>query len=115
MIKGRFLTLLAVAAVTFTICVALGARTSRGDASPEQLADLTRSRTVYSEVYSIDRKYRSMMGPSSGQDVRLLDVEPPELVWITGYEAEMVGPDGESPMAAEFMCHSNLDIDVEAH
>ena len=54
---------------------------------PEELAAETQTRTVLSEVYTIDRKYRSMMGPSSGQEVRLLDVEPPELVWITGYEA----------------------------
>ena len=27
----------------------------------------------------------------------------------------MVGADGASPMAQEFMCHSNLDIDAAAH
>ena len=27
----------------------------------------------------------------------------------------MVGPDGETPMSQEFMCHSNLDFDVTEH
>ncbi len=115
MINGRLLSLLAALAVPAVAWLALGAGSSRGEASSEQLAAASRTHTVWSDVYSIDRKYRSMMGPSSGQDVRLLDVEPPELLWITGYQAEMVGADGESPMAPEFMCHSNLDIDVEAH
>lgn len=115
MTKGPVLSLLAVVAVSVAGSYALGARSSRVEVDSERLAAATQTRTVWSDVYSIDRKYRSMMGPSSGQDVRLLDVEPPELLWITGYRADMVGPDGESPMAPEFMCHSNLDIDVEAH
>ncbi len=113
--QGRLLSLLGIAAVAVAIGVAVGARSSRDEANPEQLAAVAMTKTVRSDVYSIDRKYRSMMGPSSGQDVRLLDVEPAELLWITGYQADMVGADGESPMAPEFMCHSNLDIDVEAH
>ena len=68
-----------------------------------------------SEVYTVDRKYRSMMGPASTQSVRLLEADPPELLWITGYEAVMVGPDGESSREQAFMCHSNLDIDTHAH
>ncbi len=115
MIQGRLLTLLTAAAIVAVTFVALDARSTKGEASVEHLATATRTMTVLSDVYSIERKYRSMMGPSSGQDVRLLDVEPAELLWITGYEAEMVGPDGETPRAPEFMCHSNLDIDVEAH
>ena len=71
--------------------------------------------TVLSEVYTVDRKYRSMMGPYSEQDIVLGDAENPELLWITGYRAVMVGPEGEQPMAQDFMCHSNLDIDVDAH
>ncbi|MEM7583370.1 MAG: hypothetical protein AAF560_08330, partial [Acidobacteriota bacterium] len=72
-------------------------------------------RTVLSEVYTIDRKYRSMMGPSSTQDIELLEGEPPQLVWITGYEAVMVQPDGETPMDQGLMCHSNLDVDALHH
>jgi hypothetical protein len=56
-----------------------------------------------------------MMGPWSGQALQLGDAEADELVWITGYRAVMKGEDGETSMSQEFMCHSNLDIDVQAH
>ena len=65
---------------------------------------------ILSPTYTVDRVYKSMQGPQSTQTVRLSDAEPPELLWITGYEAVMVGPDGASPMPQEFMCHSNLDF-----
>jgi len=74
-----------------------------------------REKTMLSETYTVDQKYRSMMGPWSSQPVLLHPSEPPELVWITGYEAVMVGPDGETQKPQDFMCHSNLDIDVAEH
>lgn len=73
-----------------------------------------RSKTVLSTVYTVDQKYKSMKGPASQQDVVLGDGTP-ELLWITGYKAVMVAADGESPMAQEFMCHSNLDVNVATH
>ena len=54
-------------------------------------------------------------GPQSRQDIVLGNPEEPELLWITGYQAVMVGADGETPMAQEFMCHSNLDINPGEH
>lgn len=74
-----------------------------------------RTHQVLSRVYHVDKKYKSMMGPSSTDRFQLGDPKKDELVWITGYEAVMVGADGETPMAQEFMCHSNLDIDPMAH
>lgn len=71
--------------------------------------------TVLSQVYEVDRIYRSMTGPWSLQPVLLGDPKQDELLWITGYRAVMVGPDGDSEMPQQFMCHSNLDIDVAAH
>ena len=116
MIKNRLFSLLAVATLSgATVFLAAGSDTSQWKAKAGEIAAVTRTRSVLSEVYTIDQKYRSMMGPSSSQGVRLLDVEPPELLWITGYEAVMVGPDGHKPRAQEFMCHSNLDIDLEPH
>lgn len=125
--------LLAVAGV-----MALGGRSAGGDAAAE-IAAAQRTETVLSPVYTIDQKYRSMMGPYSEQQI-LLDGVPepgseqfaaeppapaadgpaagdaePELLWITGYRAVMVGADGSEPMAQEFMCHSNLDLDLAAH
>ncbi len=115
MIHRRLLSLIVGAAILGGVVLAAGSRPSRGPEEAGEPAAATHTRTVLSDVHSIDRKYRSMMGPSSSQEVRLLEVEPAELLWITGYEAVMVGPDGEAPRAQEFMCHSNLDIDVEGH
>ncbi len=78
--------------------------------------DAVEHRVVLSQPYTVDRKYRSMTGPSSREDLHLRsEDEGPELIWITGYEAEMVDGDGESPQRQEFMCHSNLDLDPTAH
>ncbi len=83
------------------------------DATAEPRAE---QRTVLSEVYTVDRIYRSMSGPSSQQEVYLLPAgSPSELLWITGYEATMVSADGSTAKPQEFMCHSNLDINVGVH
>lgn len=64
-----------------------------------------------SETYTVDKLYRSMMGPSSKKLVTLLPKEEPrELLWVTGFDAVMVGADGETPMPQEFMCHSNFSV-----
>jgi hypothetical protein len=76
-----------------------------------------RSITFLSPVYTVDRLYRSMMGPQATRGVLLHASagETPELLWIVGYSAVVVGADGESPRSQEFMCHSNLDIDMPRH
>ncbi len=65
---------------------------------------------VVSPVYTVERLYKSMEGPQSAQPIALLDSPVPELLWITGYRAVMVGADGTTPTLQEFMCHSNLDF-----
>lgn len=91
------------------------ADSSAGTAIPAEAVD-ARTKTVLSEVYNVDRKYRSMMGPFGQQQVHLgEDGAEPELVWITGYEAVMVAADGTRPMPQDFMCHSNLDVDLDVH
>jgi len=73
------------------------------------------TREVLSQVYEIDRIYKSMQGPSSTIGLVLDSISSPELVWVTGYRAEVVGPDGVTPLPAELMCHSNLGFDAERH
>jgi len=68
-----------------------------------------------SNVYTIDRKYRSMEGPSSVQTVYLGDRSHPELLWITGIRTEMVTEDGTTPQLPELMCHVNVDLDANRH
>lgn len=62
------------------------------------------------EVFTIDRVYKSMTGPMGTHRFELDQTAEGELVWITGFEAVMVAPDGETEMSREFMCHSNLSI-----
>lgn len=85
---------------------------------PQAQADqslVSERKTILSPVYEVDRKYRSMTGPFSTEELRLGSVDTPELVWITGFEAVMVDAEGETPMPQDFMCHSNLDVDLAAH
>lgn len=112
--------LLAVLAVVVPLVAWLSvARGARGPARAEDPP--VRSTTVLSETYTVDQKYRSMTGPYSQQPLRLAtgtaveDEGVPELLWIVGYRAVMVAADGVTPQKPEFMCHSNLDIDVSAH
>ena len=70
---------------------------------------------IYSDTYTIDRKYKSMEGPSSRRTVALVQSEHPELLWITGYRAIVVEEDKVTPTLQDFMCHSNLDIDMARH
>jgi hypothetical protein len=70
--------------------------------------------TAYTRNFEVDRIYRSMRGPMDMQTFELLEGEP-ELLWITGYRARMVSPDTRSARSDEFMCHSNLDYDLDRH
>ncbi len=82
---------------------------------PVDEAEVTRSLEVLSPVYTLDRPFRSMKGPSSVQPVSFPQSEEVELLWVTGFRSTMVGPDGETPQLQEFMCHSNLDFDQVSH
>lgn len=80
-----------------------------------EVAAVTRTSDIYSEVFTIDRKYRSMMGPTAIVQGAISDADPPELLWVTGYRAIMVEAEGDEPMPQDFMCHANLNLDIEAH
>jgi len=97
------------AVAIFAMILALCGAPGRAEAVP------VKARKVLSKVYHVDKKYRSMMGPQSTNELHLGDPKADELVWVVGYEAVMVGKDGERRMPQEFMCHSNLDLDPMAH
>ena len=71
----------------------------------------THSVSFDSKSYTIDRIYRSMKGPMGVQSIHLHESEQPELLWITGYRAEIADPKTGGPRSEEFMCHSNLNFD----
>lgn len=73
------------------------------------------SKVFLSPTYTIDRIYKSMAGPSNGQEIKLLEAQPPELLWVREFQTEIVGENGVTPMPKEFMCHINLDIDILRH
>ncbi len=79
------------------------------------LAVTPQSYEFLSPVYKVDRLYKSMTGPQSSTAFSILEKDTPELLWITGYRSVMVGADGITPMPQEFMCHSNLDLDIQEH
>ena len=73
------------------------------------------ARQALSPPLHLDGKYASMEGPSAETSFTL-QPGPREILWITAYRTEVVGPDGESdPRLAEFMCHNNMDFDAPAH
>src|SRR5439155_3509950 len=66
------------------------------------------SKDLLTETYTIDRIYTSMTGPMGTLRFQIEPGGRPELLWVTGFEAVMTAPDGETEMSREFMCHSNL-------
>lgn len=74
-----------------------------------------REKTVLSDVYKIDAKYSSMLGPWGQDEVYLWDAPEPELLWIVGYETTVIDAGTSAAMSQEFMCHANLDFDVQRY
>src|SRR5688500_16286632 len=72
------------------------------------IAPKVHERVILSPVYEVDRIYKSMTGPQSTEELRLEDLKQPELLWIVGFEATMVDPEGTKDMSQDFMCHTNL-------
>lgn len=96
---------LAPASISFALALSLAAVSAAAPAPPEP-----HRKTILSPEYRIDQKYRSMLGPFAQQEVYLVDSGEPELLWITGYETEVVDAGEGSPVSQEFMCHANLDV-----
>jgi len=73
------------------------------------------SRVVYSDPFTIDTLYASMQGPYQVLHVQLGDSTSRELLWVVGYEAAIVDADTRAPKSSEYMCHSNMDLDMARH
>ncbi len=79
-------------------------------------APVEQSRQFISPVYTIDKIYHSMEGPSSVERIYLGDPNgTAELLWVTGIRTEMVDADGTSPQLPELMCHVNVDLEPNKH
>lgn len=96
--------------------LACGPLTEALSPPPAQAAAATRvyEAEILSKPYHIDRKYASMMGPY-GLDRTTLRDGAPELLWIVGYESEVIDSTSRGNVGQQYMCHANLDIDPNAY
>ena len=102
---------LAFAAAGLVLCVSAVATAADGVWTSLQLAtpyENEQVREILSDPFEIDRIYKSMLGPFTTRTVGLTESEEVELLWITGYEMDVVGEDGTTPESMEFECHTNL-------
>ena len=77
---------------------------------------LTYTATWYSQVYNVDGIYKSMQGPTSAQRIRLAKLPSQELLWIVGYQTEIVDAGKTQTLTPDFMCHNNLNLaDLDDH
>ena len=99
-----------VARLSAMICIAMAiACENRPPESPIE------SKVVYSDAFTIDTTWASMQGPYRVMQVALTDSTTHDLVWVVGYEAAIVDADTRAPKSSEFMCHSNVDLDMARH
>ena len=70
--------------------------------------------TLVSDTLRIDTTYHSMEGPYHQVSFTIGAADRPEIVWVTGMSADVVGPD-LTPLPVEFFCHANLDYDPVVH
>lgn len=73
------------------------------------------TKVVYSDAFTIDTTWASMQGPYHVIEVQLADSTSHELLWVVGYEAAIVDADTREQKSSEFMCHSNVDLDMARH
>jgi hypothetical protein len=104
-----------VLALAVCVCAAAAGGPPGLAGEPGPKAPAVRSARFLSKTYHVDRKYKSMLGPMSSEVVYLHEADPPELLWVTGYQSVVVGPDGATPASQEFMCHSNVDLNMAIH
>lgn len=69
---------------------------------------------ILSDTMRINQIYRSMEGPytlhtfSFGQG--LMNYFSPELIWLTGYQLDVIEANTQQKITDDFMCHNNLNI-----
>ena len=74
--------------------------------SDAEWTKLVRKKEIISGKYNIDDKYPSMRGPSGFDHAVLLETKQPELLWITGYTAEVVDAKKHERLSQELLSHA---------
>ena len=98
--------------VSAIITIAIAAATACQQAPSKPAIE---SKVVYSDAFTIDTMWSSMQGPYRVMKVELTDSTTHDLVWVVGYDAAIVDADTRAPKSSEFMCHSNVDLDMARH
>jgi len=76
--------------------------------SASAAASEVQTMNIRSASLSIDTIYRSMQGPYETQLVQFNEDE--ELLWLTGYKAQVMDAQSGERLSDGFMCHNNLNI-----
>lgn len=71
-------------------------------------ADRASSLSFHSPPFQVADLYPSMLGPIYENFELKLEDGKPELCWVTGFEADMVGEDIQERKSQEFNCHNTL-------
>lgn len=101
---------------THTLCAAVAVSAAiAGACQRAPSKSIIDSTVVYSDAFTIDTTWASMQGPYRVMEVQLTDSTTHDLVWVVGYEAAIVDADSREPKSSEFMCHSNVDLDMARH
>ena len=78
---------------------------------PLTAAEDSYSVEVSTDIFTIDQKYKAMVGPQDVKKLTLLEVDEPELLWLTEAQIKAVGPEGSE----DFLCHSFIGFNKEKY
>src|SRR5436190_417706 len=92
-------------AILAFVCLRNIAAVPAGDEGP------LKSRIFLSDVFLIDKFYRSMEGPLQVKKFSM-DSDRSEIFWVKKVKVEVVDQDGVSPSHQDFFCHFNVDYSV---
>ena len=67
---------------------------------------------TFSKTQTVDRIYKSMTGPKDTRQFFLLGKKsasnPPELLWVTGFQSEVLDPQTNANKSEEYICHNQF-------
>lgn len=69
---------------------------------------------MFTQPFALEGRFTSMAGPSEDKMVKLVG-DKRELLWIVGYEAELLKENSDEEVPARFMCHASLDLKSQAY
>lgn len=68
-------------------------------------------RTLFSDPFTVDLLFPSMLGPYPTRLMKLTESgegAERELIWLTGLQMDVVGPEDETEESIEYECHTSL-------